>query len=286
MAIPAVDPALIADLVARALAEDVGGGDVTSAATVPPGTRAVARVRQKAPGVVYGLAAAAETFRQCDLAAAFTTLVEEGVWREDGPVFEVSGDAAALLAAERTALNVLGRLSGVATMAARYVQAVAGTGATILDTRKTTPGLRLLEKAAVAAGGASNHRIGLFDAVLIKENHAAMAGGVGNAVRAALAQAPGLLVEAEVRDMAEIDDALAAGAPRVLLDNMSVDQLRAAVTHIAGRTETEASGNVNLETVRGIAETGVQFISVGALTHSAPTLDLSLILTPEKDAPS
>jgi nicotinate-nucleotide pyrophosphorylase (carboxylating) len=286
MAIPAVDPALIADLVARALAEDVGGGDVTSAATVPPGTRAVARVRQKAPGVVYGLAAAAETFRQCDPTAAFTTLVEEGVWREDGPVFEVSGDAAALLAAERTALNVLGRLSGVATMAARYVRAVAGAGATILDTRKTTPGLRLLEKAAVAAGGASNHRIGLFDAVLIKENHAAMAGGVGNAVRAALAHAPGLLVEAEVRDTAEIDEALAAGAPRVLLDNMSVDQLRAAVAHIAGRAETEASGNVNLETVRGIAETGVQFISVGALTHSAPTLDLSLILTPEKDAPS
>lgn len=288
MTAPAVDPALIADLVARALAEDVGTGDVTNAATVPPGTRATARVRQKAPGVIYGLAAAAEAFRQCDPDAVFTPLTEEGAWREDGPVFEVAGDAAALLTAERTALNFLGRLSGVATLSARYAQAVAGTGATILDTRKTTPGLRLLEKAAVAAGGAANHRIGLFDAVLIKENHAAMAGGVGAAVTAAktYATAAGrdLLVEAEVRDLTEIDEALAAGAPRLLLDNMSVDELRAAVAHIAGRAETEASGNVNLDTVRAIAETGVQFISVGALTHSAPTLDLSLILTPEKDA--
>ncbi|WP_354701311.1 Nicotinate-nucleotide pyrophosphorylase [carboxylating] [Paraconexibacter sp. AEG42_29] len=283
MVSPAVDPALIADLVARALAEDVGTGDLTSAATVPPGTRATARVRQKAPGVIYGLAAAAEAFRQTDPGAAFTTLVEEGVWREDGPVFEVAGDAAALLAAERTALNILGRLSGVATMAARYVREVDGTGATILDTRKTTPGLRLLEKAAVVAGGASNHRIGLFDAVLIKENHSAMAGGVGAAVRAARAHAgDGVLVEAEVRNLAEVDEALEAGAPRVLLDNMSVAQLRAAVQHIAGAAETEASGNVNLDTVRAIAQTGVQFISVGALTHSAPTLDLSLILTPEK----
>ncbi|MCW3039004.1 MAG: nicotinate-nucleotide pyrophosphorylase, partial [Solirubrobacterales bacterium] len=226
MALPAVDPALITDLVARALAEDVGTGDVTTAATVPAGTQAVARVRQKAPGVVYGLAGAAEAFRQTDPGAAFTTLTQEGVWREDGPVFEVRGDAAALLAAERTALNLLGRLSGIATMSARYVQAVAGTGATILDTRKTTPGLRLLEKAAVAAGGASNHRIGLFDAVLIKENHAAMAGGVGRAVEAARTYAATagreLLIEAEVRDLAEVDEALAAGAPRVLLDNMSV----------------------------------------------------------------
>lgn len=279
----APDPALISELIARALAEDVGGGDVTSAVTVPPGTRATARVRQKAPGVVYGLDCAREAFGQCDPDSSFTPLVTEGEWREDGPVFEVEGDAAALLAAERTALNALGRLSGVATLSARYVRAVDGTGATILDTRKTTPGLRLLEKAAVTAGGASNHRIGLFDAVLIKENHAAMAGGVGAAVRAALAHVPeGMLVEAEVRDLAEIDDALAAGAPRLLLDNMNVEQLRAAVAHIDGRAETEASGNVNLDTVRAIAETGVQFISVGALTHSAPTLDLSLILTPEK----
>jgi nicotinate-nucleotide pyrophosphorylase (carboxylating) len=286
MAIPPVDPALIADLVARALAEDVGTGDVTTAATVPPGTRATARVRQKAPGVVYGLAGAREAFRQTDPDAAFCALTEEGVWREDGPVFEVHGDAAALLAAERTALNLLGRLSGVATLSARYVHAVAGTDAIILDTRKTTPGLRLLEKAAVAAGGAQNHRIGLSDAVLIKENHAAMAGGVGKAVAAARAHAPGLLIEAEVRDLEELDAALAAGAPRVLLDNMSVTELAAAVARVAGRAQTEASGGVDLATVGEIARTGVQFISVGALTHSAPALDLSLILTLEKDAPS
>lgn len=286
MAIPTVDPALIADLVARALAEDIGTGDVTTAATVPPGTPATARVRQKAPGVVYGLAAAREAFRQIDPDMSFSALTEEGVWREDGPVFEVHGDAAALLAAERTALNFLGRLSGIATLSARYVQAVSGTGAIILDTRKTTPGLRLLEKAAVAAGGAQNHRIGLFDAVLIKENHAAMAGGVGKAVAAAKAHAPGLLIEAEVRDLEELDAALAAGVPRVLLDNMSLAGLAAAVARVAGRAETEASGGVDLSTVGEIARTGVQFISVGALTHSAPTLDLSLILTLEKGAPS
>jgi nicotinate-nucleotide pyrophosphorylase (carboxylating) len=286
MAIPAVDPALVRDLVARALAEDLGTGDVTTAATVPPGTTAIAHVRQKAPGVVYGLAGAQEAFLQADPAATFTARVQEGVWREAGPVFEVHGDAAALLAAERTALNLLGRLSGIATLSARYVRAVQGTGATILDTRKTTPGLRLLEKAAVAAGGAANHRIGLYDAVLIKENHAAMAGGVGAAVVAAKAHAPGLLIEAEVRDLAEIDEALAAGAPRLLLDNMSADELRAAVAHIDGRAETEASGGVNLDTVQEIAGTGVQFISVGALTHSAPALDLSLILTLDKDTPS
>ncbi len=284
MPVPAVDPAVIADLVARALAEDVGGGDVTTAATVPSGTRAAARVTQKAPGVVYGLDGAREAFAQCDPDAVFTALVDEGAWREDGPVLEVHGDAAALLAAERTALNLLGRLSGIATLSARYVQAVDGTGATILDTRKTTPGLRLLEKAAVLAGGASNHRVGLYDAVLIKENHAAMAGGVGPAVAAALARAPGLLVEVEVRDLDEVDAALAAGAPRVLLDNMTPGQLRATVLHIDGRAQTEASGGVNLATVGEIARTGVQFISVGALTHSAPALDLSLILTLGKGA--
>jgi nicotinate-nucleotide pyrophosphorylase (carboxylating) len=286
MALEPIDPALISDLVTRALAEDVGPGDVTSAATVPPGTRATARVRQKAPGVIYGLDGARETFRQTDPRATFTVLAPEGRWREDGPVFEVHGDASALLAAERTALNLLGRLSGIATLSARYVRAVEGTGATILDTRKTTPGLRLLEKAAVAAGGASNHRIGLFDAVLIKENHAAMAGGVGAAVAAALAHAPGLLVEVEARDLGEVDEALAGGAPRILLDNMSPAQLRAAVEHIGGRAQTEASGGVSLQTVREIALTGVQFISVGALTHSAPALDLSLILTVQKGSPS
>ena len=281
----AVDRALVREIVTRALAEDVGTGDVTTAATVPAGTRATARVRQKAPGVIFGLAAAREVFRQTDPAARFQPLVEEGVWRPDGPVLEVCGDAAALLVAERTALNLLGHLSGVATLTARYVQAVHDTGATILDTRKTTPGLRALEKAAVLAGGGANHRSGLFDAVLIKENHAAMAGGVGAAVTAARAHTPSLLIEAEVRDGAEIEEALAAGAPRLLLDNMSVDELRAAVAQVGGRAQTEASGGVTLDTVGEIARTGVQFISVGALTHSAPALDLSLLLTLEKGAP-
>lgn len=269
-----------AELVQRALAEDVGSGDVTVAATVPAGTRARATVTQKAPGVVYGLEPAELAFTRLDPDARFEALVEEGVFREGGPVFTVEGDAAALLTAERTALNFLGRLSGVATLTARYVDAVAGTGATILDTRKTTPGLRALEKAAVAAGGGENHRFGLFDMVLIKENHHAMAGGVGAAVRAARELAPGLPIDVEVRDLAEVQEALDAGAPRLLLDNMGPAELREAVSLIDSRAETEASGGVTLETVRAIAECGVDFISVGALTHSAPNLDLSLILEP------
>jgi nicotinate-nucleotide pyrophosphorylase (carboxylating) len=195
-------------------------------------------------------------------------------------VLRIEGRARALLSGERTALYFLQRLSGVATMAARAVRAVEGTGATILDTRKTTPGLRALEKAAVAAGGATNHRAGLFDAVLIKENHAALAGGVGEAVRRAREQAPGLPLEVECRDLTEVDEALAAGAPRMLLDNMTPAQLRETVEHVAGRAELEASGGVTLQTLRDVASTGVDFVSVGALTHSAPALDLSLLLTP------
>ena len=207
-------------------------------------------------------------------------LVSEGVWRERGEVLRVQGRARALLSAERTALNFLQRLSGVATLAARCVQAVEGTGARILDTRKTTPGLRTLEKAAVAAGGATNHRAGLYDQVLIKENHAALAGGVGHAVASARAAAPELLVEVECRTPAEVDEALGAGAPMILLDNMNPDQLRAAVRQVAGRAQLEASGGVTLQTLREIASTGVDFVSVGAITHSAPALDLSLILQP------
>ena len=188
------------------------------------------------------------------------------------------------LTAERTALNFLARLSGVATMAARAVRAVEGTGATILDTRKTTPGLRALEKAAVAAGGATNHRFGLFDAILIKENHAALAGGVGEAVRKARASAPELTLEVECRTLAEVDEALDAGRGGrdfiILLDNMSVEQLTEAVLHVGGRARLEASGGVTLDTLREIASTGVDFVSVGALTHSAPALDLSLLLEP------
>jgi nicotinate-nucleotide pyrophosphorylase (carboxylating) len=277
----------LSEVVARALAEDVGEGDVTTAATVPEETAARALITQKAPGVVYGLDVAAETFRSLDPDVVVERLVVEGEWREGGPVMRLEGSARALLTGERTALNFLQRLSGVATMAARAARAVEGTGAVILDTRKTTPGLRALEKAAVAAGGATNHRVGLFDAILIKENHAALAGGVGEAVRKARAYAPGLTLEVEARTLAEVDEALEAGAEAgvgrdfiILLDNMSVEQLAEAVAHVAGRARLEASGGVTLDTLRGIASTGVDFVSVGALTHSAPALDLSLLLEP------
>jgi nicotinate-nucleotide pyrophosphorylase (carboxylating) len=267
------------DVIARALAEDVGDGDVTTAATVPEAARARALIRQKAPGVIYGLDVAVEVFRALDPEMVLDRLAEEGRWREDGgPVLSLEGSARALLTGERTALNFLQRLSGVATMAARCVRAVEGTGAVILDTRKTTPGLRALEKAAVAAGGATNHRVGLFDAVLIKENHAALAGGVGEAVLKARDYAPGLALEVECRSLAEVDEALGAGATQILLDNMSVAQLGEAVRHVAGRAKLEASGGVTLETLREVASTGVDFVSVGALTHSAPALDLSLLL--------
>jgi nicotinate-nucleotide pyrophosphorylase (carboxylating) len=270
----------LSELVQRALAEDVGSGDVTTAATVADDARARALVTQKAPGVIHGLAVAEEVFRTLDPAVIVERRVGEGQWRERGSVMSVEGSARALLTGERTALNFLARLSGVATLTAHCVRAVDGTGATILDTRKTTPGLRALEKAAVAAGGGTNHRAGLYDAILIKENHSTLAGGVGEAVRAAVAYAPGLALEVECRTLGEVDEALAAGAHRILLDNMAPAELRAAVAHVGGRAELEASGGVTLETIREVASTGVQFVSVGALTHSAPALDLSLILEP------
>jgi nicotinate-nucleotide pyrophosphorylase (carboxylating) len=270
----------IRDAVSRALAEDVGSGDITTNATVPASARARARITQKAPGVVFGLAVAEATFRSLDPGMACERLVEEGEWRDGGPVLELEGSARAILTGERTALNFLQRLSGIATLTARCVQAVAGTGARILDTRKTTPGLRTLEKAAVAAGGGTNHRLGLYDAVLIKENHTAIAGGVAEAVRRTREAGSEVPLEVECRDLDEVAEALAAGAGRILLDNMSPAQLRAAVERVAGRAELEASGRVTLESLPEVARTGVHFISVGALTHSAPALDLSLILEP------
>jgi nicotinate-nucleotide pyrophosphorylase (carboxylating) len=271
---------MIQDLVARALAEDVGTGDVTTAATVDEAARARATITQKAPGVVFGLEPAEETFTVLDPEAELERLVDEGVWRDAGPVLRVTGSARAILTAERTALNFLQRLSGVATLTARCVEAVAGTGVKILDTRKTTPGLRALEKAAVAAGGGTNHRAGLYDAILIKENHSALAGGVGEAVRRASELAPQLELEVECATLAEVDEALAAGARHILLDNMTVDELRAAVRHVNGRAQLEASGGLTLQTLGEVASTGLDFISVGALTHSAPALDLSLLLEP------
>jgi nicotinate-nucleotide pyrophosphorylase (carboxylating) len=271
------------ELVRRALAEDVGSGDVTTDATVDPDRRARALITQKSPGVIYGLDAAEVAFRLLDPDIRFERLAQEGRWCEEGgPVLAVEGSARALLTGERTALNFLGHLSGVATLAAHAAKEVRGTGAKVLDTRKTTPGLRALEKAAVAAGGAHNHRAGLYDAILVKENHIAAAGGIARAVARAREAASQLAdtLEVEVRDPAEIEQALEAGAPRLLLDNMSVAQLRAAVEQVAGRAQLEASGNVTLQSIRERALTGVDFISMGALTHSAPALDLSLSLSP------
>jgi len=272
------------ELVARALAEDLGGGDVTSEATVPEAARARARIVQKAPGVVYGLGAVAETMRQCGVDDVDNVVVE-GQWRQGVPadVLLATGSARSLLAAERTALNFLGHLSGVATLTARFAEAVEGTGARILDTRKTTPGLRRLEKAAVAAGGGQNHRIGLYDAILIKENHVALAGGVAKAIYAARSAHPGLPIEIEVRDLEEVAYALGTGVERLLLDNMDPGTLREAVRlrdeqGSGDGPRLEASGGIDLGNVREVAETGVDFISIGALTHSAPSLDFSLLL--------
>jgi nicotinate-nucleotide pyrophosphorylase (carboxylating) len=269
------------DLIDRALAEDVGAGDATTEATVPADLRGRATITQKADGVIYGLDVAEEVFRRLDAAATVERLGPEGEWRNAGaPVLRVEGSARALLTAERTALNFLGRLSGIATRTAQVVRAVAaaGGGARILDTRKTTPGLRALEKAAVQAGGGVNHRFGLWDAVLIKDNHVALAGGVGEAVRRAQT-ASELAIEVEVRDAREIDEALAAGATALLLDNMSPDEVRAAVARVAGRATIEVSGAITPDTVLVYATIeGVDYVSMGALTHSAPVLDLSLAL--------
>jgi nicotinate-nucleotide pyrophosphorylase (carboxylating) len=272
------------ELIDRALAEDVGDGDATALATVDPAARACATIRQKAPGVISGLAVAEGVFARLDADVRTLRRGPEGRWREAGAeVLVLEGPARALLTGERTALNFLARLSGVATATARVVRAVAEAGgrARILDTRKTTPGLRRLEKRAVADGGGVNHRAGLYDFVLIKENHAALAGGVGEAVRRARDARPDLPLAVEVRDAAEIDEALAARAPRLLLDNMTPDQVRAAVARVGGRAELEASGGVDERTVLVYATIeGLDYVSMGALTHSSPSLDLSLLLEP------
>jgi nicotinate-nucleotide pyrophosphorylase (carboxylating) len=270
------------ELIDRALAEDVGDGDATVAATVPEGARAVATVTQKAPGVISGLDVAAAVFLRLDRDAVVEPLGPEGKWREPpAPVLRVTGSARALLTGERTALNFLGRLSGVATLTAIVARSIAAAGGTarLLDTRKTTPGLRALEKRAVVHGGGFNHRAGLYDFVLIKENHAALAGGVGEAVRRARAARPDLPLAVEVSDPREIEEALGAGAPRLLLDNMTPREIAAAVAQVNGRAELEASGGVTPETVVVYSTiNGLDYVSMGALTHSAPNLDLSLLL--------
>jgi nicotinate-nucleotide pyrophosphorylase (carboxylating) len=266
-----------------ALAEDIGGGDITSTVTVSAGRPARGRMLAKESGVISGLDVAGEVFRRIDPAIAFIPHVANGdVVAAMTPIATVEGPARSLLAGERVALNLLQRLSGVATLTARYVEAVHGTKARIVDTRKTTPGLRALEKAAVRHGGGHNHRFGLTDGVLIKDNHLAAVGGadrVAHAVALARQGAPHTLrIEIEVTTLDELAQALEAGADVVLLDNMEIAELRKAVAMTGGRALLEASGGVTLESVAEIAATGVDLISVGALTHSAPALDISLDL--------
>jgi nicotinate-nucleotide pyrophosphorylase (carboxylating) len=263
---------LTATDVERWLAEDVGDGDLTTDAVIDEGATATARILLKEPGVVCGLPVAGEVFER--LGAELEPLAADGDLVEAGLVARVEGSARSILSGERLALNLLGRLSGIATLTRRYVVAVEGTGAVILDTRKTTPGLRALEKHAVACGGGRNHRLGLYDGVLIKDNHLRIAGSLTDAVRRA--KQSGLQVEVECDTLDQVREALAAGADSILLDNMTLRELREAVELSHGRARLEASGGVTLETVGPIATTGVDFISVGALTHSARALDVTL----------
>ena len=255
------------------LAEDLGAGDLTSEAVVRQGLTAEAAILLKERGVVCGLELARAVFVELDPDLRFEALAAEGDETE-GEIARLEGSAHALLGGERLALNVLGRLSGIATLTRRYVDAVDGTGATILDTRKTTPGLRLVEKYAVRCGGGTNHRLGLDDGILIKDNHLRLAGSVGTAVERA--RATGATVEVEADTLEQVQEALDSGADMILLDNMTPPELAEAVALNAGRAKLEASGGVRLENVRAIAETGVDFISIGALTHSARALDVSM----------
>ena len=270
----------VAAIIRLALAEDVGRGDLTTEATVSPEATATAEILQKAPGVVCGLPVVAAVFHQVDPRVRVTPLVDEGSHVERAErrkVAHIAGPAAAILTGERTALNFLQRLSGVATASRQASELVAGSRAQVIDTRKTTPGLRVLEKYAVRVGGATNHRAGLDDGFLIKENHIRAAGGITPAVHAAQRRAaPGQVVEVEVTTLAELDEALAAGATLILLDNFTVPRLRDAVQQTAGRARLEASGGITLADLAEVAQTGVDFISLGALTHSAGVLDFSL----------
>jgi nicotinate-nucleotide pyrophosphorylase (carboxylating) len=273
------DPSL--DLIELALREDLALGDVTSEATVPADREATAIMLAKQDGVISGLETAQAVFARVDPSVVFAPLVADGDHVAKGiRLARITGNARSILAAERTALNLLQRLSGIATITAEYVAAVAGTGASVIDTRKTAPGMRSLEKAAVRHGGGSNHRFNLGDAVLIKDNHLAAIGGshpIAAAVAAAKLRAPHTAkVEVEVVDLAGVQEAIDALADIIMLDNMSLDEMRQAVTLVDGRALVEASGGITLQTIRAAAETGVDLISVGALTHSAPSLDISL----------
>ncbi|MEN6545442.1 MAG: carboxylating nicotinate-nucleotide diphosphorylase [Armatimonadia bacterium] len=271
----------VREVVARALAEDIGHGDLTTRLVIPAEAQGLGVFLAKQSGVLSGLYVAEECFRQVDERVQFAPLVAEGQQFAAGDhLATVEGPAASLLTAERVALNFLQRLCGTATLTREFVNRISGTRARIVDTRKTTPGMRVLEKAAVRAGGGSNHRFALYDGILLKDNHIAIAGGVAQAVEAALAGAPHTVkVEVEVTSLQQLSEAMAAGADIALLDNMTINDMEQAVALGAGRIVLEASGGVNLDTVAAIAETGVDLISVGALTHSAAAVDISLELS-------
>ena len=276
-----LEPALYREPVRRALAEDLGWGDVTTEATVTADQRARGVIVAKCHCVIAGVDVAAEAFRQLDPAIEFTVKRPDGSTVDAGDVVaEVRGSAAAMLTAERTALNFMQRLSGIATLARRYVDA-AGGAITVLDTRKTTPTLRALEKYAVRAGGATNHRSGLDDGILVKDNHLRLVGGVDEAVRRMKAANRDMPIEVEAQSLDQVDRAIAAGADVILLDNLSTDEIREAVRRIGGRAKVEISGGVTLERIPELARTGANYVSIGALTHSAPAADLSFELEPD-----
>lgn len=276
----------VTDILERALGEDLGAGDLTTDATLPKAVQGAGSFLAQEVMVMAGLPVVERLFQLLDTGIRFRPLAEEGTLVSRGVLAEVRGDARALLRGERTALNFLQRLSGIATLTRRFVARLEGTKTQLRDTRKTTPGLRLLERYAVRVGGGANHRFGLYDAVLIKENHARLAGGVGEAVRRARRKyGHEQIIQAEVRDEAELRQALQAGADALLLDNMSIEQVDLAVDVIKGRAVVEASGGIRLENVRAYAECGVDYISVGALTHSAPAAEISFTLAPASEAP-
>lgn len=275
------DPAMYREIVRRALAEDLGWGDVTTEATVPPDLRARGIIVVKSPCVIAGLDVAAETFLQLDPGCTFERKRKDSDRCQPGDVVaELRGRAAAMLTAERTALNFLQRLSGIATLTRSFVEAAKG-GITILDTRKTTPTLRALEKYAVRAGAGTNHRAGLDDGVLIKDNHVRLAGGVGAAVARMKAADPEMPIEVEAQSLEQIDEALEAGADIILFDNLPIEAIREGVRRVNGRAKIELSGGVTLERIPELAKSGATYVSVGALTHSAPAADLSFELEPE-----
>jgi nicotinate-nucleotide pyrophosphorylase (carboxylating) len=270
----------VQQIIRHALSEDIGSGDVTSLATIPADTYLEGQFLVKAAGVIAGLEIAGQVFVEVDPTIVFAPLVDEGSRVDVGDVVaRVTGRGPGILTAERVALNFLQRMSGIATATRRYVKAVEGTRAKILDTRKTVPGLRPLDKLAVRLGGGANHRIGLYDMVLIKDNHIQAAGGITEAVRRVRAQTSELPIEVEVESLEQLDEALASQVDRIMLDNMSLVMMRTAVERAGGRVELEASGGITLDDVAQVAETGVDLISVGALTHSVHALDISLDLT-------